>query len=83
MYNTVLLTMVTMFYVTSPGLIYLLIVSLYLSGNHQHHVFSVFVSFVLDSTLNKIIWCFSLTYFIQHNAFKVPLCCHKWKGYKI
>ena len=50
MYNTVLLTMVTMFYVTSPGLIYLIIVSLYLSGNHQHHLFSVFVSFVLDST---------------------------------
>jgi len=45
--------------------------------------FGRFPFFFLDSTYKSDSMCLSLVYFTSHNAFRVHLCCCKWKDFHI
>ena len=94
MYNTVLLTRVTILYIVSPGLIYLVTASRslwppspILPAAHAlpvvtTNLFSVSRNLiVLDSTCkweHTVFVFLGLTYFTERNALKVHPCCCRW-----
>ena len=91
-YSTVLLTVITMLHMTSPELMYLLIVSFYLLITFSHFphlwkppigsLYAWIIIIFLDSMhkWDHLVFIFlCLTYFTYHSVLKVYPCCYKWQ----
>ena len=92
LYNTVLSTIISMFYIRSSDLIHLIAESLYLftnlslfppppdPGNHLSPV-SMSLTFSNIPYISGTTHFLCLAHFTQRNALKVHPYCHKWRDF--